>query len=154
GSRTLPSELYLSLPFLLWAGIEFGPLGASGSLLLMSVLTILESADATLLSMQLFLFVGSASLMFMSVITNQRRKLETRLRQNVQQFRSMVYDVPAMVWMSGPDGRCMFFNKPWLDFTGFSLEEQTRQDWVACIYPEDRERCVTQYQAAFRTRQN
>jgi PAS domain S-box-containing protein len=90
----------------------------------------------------------------MSVIANQRRNLETRLKQSVQQFRAIAHDVPAMVWMSGPDARCMFFNKPWLDFTGLSLEEQTKQDWVARIHPEDRERCVTQYLAAFRKRQN
>jgi PAS domain S-box-containing protein len=165
GSRTLPSELYLPFPFLLWAAMEFGPLGAASSLLLTSVLMILQmrmgqsllilqSDDTTLLSMQLLLFVGSASLIFMSVITNQRRKLETRLKQSVKRFRFIAHDVPAMVWMSGPDARCMFFSKPWLDFTGLSLEEQIKQDWVARIHPEDRERCVTEYLAAFRQRQN
>src|SRR5262245_58656594 len=59
-----------------------------------------------------------------------------------------------MLWMSGTDARCVFFNKPWLDFTGLSLSEQLEQDWVARVHPEDRERCVNQYLAAFKSREN
>jgi signal transduction histidine kinase len=40
-----------------------------------------------------------------------------------------------MLWMSGTDARCVFFNKPWLDFTGLSLSEQLEQDWVARVHP-------------------
>ena len=59
-----------------------------------------------------------------------------------------------MLWMSGPDARCTFFNKPWLDFTGLSQKEQLEQDWVARVHPEDRERCVNQYLVAFKSREN
>src|SRR5436190_23851475 len=59
-----------------------------------------------------------------------------------------------MLWMSGTDARCTFFNKPWLDFTGLSFEEQMSQDWVALVHPEDREHCVTKYLSAFKSRAN
>src|SRR5215510_4817746 len=59
-----------------------------------------------------------------------------------------------MLWMSGTDARCVFFNKPWLDFTGLSLSEQLEQDWVARVRLEDRERCVNQYLVAFKSREN
>jgi PAS domain S-box-containing protein len=59
-----------------------------------------------------------------------------------------------MLWMSGTDARCTFFNKPWLDFTGLSAREQTEQDWVAGVHPEDRERCVNKYLSAFKSREN
>src|SRR6185436_11383617 len=59
-----------------------------------------------------------------------------------------------MLWISGPDARCTYFNKPWLAFTGLSLTEHLSQDWVACIHPEDRERCVTKYLSAFKSREN
>jgi len=61
---------------------------------------------------------------------------------------------PIMVWMSGPDGRCTFFNKRWLQFSGLSLEDQLDQDWVAQVHPEDRERSVSEYLSAFKSRQN
>jgi len=59
-----------------------------------------------------------------------------------------------MLWMSGTDARCAFFNKPWLDYTELSQREQMEQDWVARIHPEDRERCVNQYLAAFKSHEN
>src|SRR5262245_37122587 len=71
-----------------------------------------------------------------------------------EHFRSLIDMAPVMVWMSGVDGRCTFFNKPWLDFTGLSLEEQMQEDWVARIHPEDRERSVSKYLDAFKSRAN
>src|SRR5215475_1056948 len=71
--------LYLPYPFLLWGGMRIGPIGTSGSLLLLNVLSIfgtqlgrgfyLQSHEASLLSMQLSLFFASAPFMFVSVIT-------------------------------------------------------------------------------------
>jgi PAS domain S-box-containing protein len=157
--------LYLPVPFLLWAAMDFGPIGASCSLLLMSVLSILatlagrgpfqsQSPEDSLLSMQLFLFLASVPFMFLSVITFQQQKRGAKLRDSEHHFRSLIEAAPVMLWMSGPDARCTFFNKPWLDFIGLSQKEQLEQDWVARVHPEDRERCVNQYLAAFKSREN
>jgi PAS domain S-box-containing protein len=160
-----PFLLYLPIPFLLWITMDFGPIGASGSSLLISVLSILgtlvgrgpfqlQSPEASLLSMQLFLFLVSVPFMFLSVITFQQRKMDKKSRESEQHFRSMVDTAPVMLWMSGTDARCAFFNKPWLDFTGLSQKEELEQDWVARVHPEDREHCVNQYLAAFKAREN
>jgi PAS domain S-box-containing protein len=61
---------------------------------------------------------------------------------------------PVMLWVSGTDAHCTFFNKPWLDFTGLSLKEQAEQDWVGRVHPEDRERCVNKYLSAFKLRED
>lgn len=29
-----------------------------------------------------------------------------------------------MIWRSGPDSQCNYFNQTWLDFTGRSLEQE------------------------------
>jgi PAS domain S-box-containing protein len=154
--------LYLPSPFLLWGAMRFGPIGASGSLLLMNVLSIfgtqlgrnpfyLQSHDAGLLSLQLSLFFVSVPFMFVSVITHQQRR---KLRESEERFRSLVDVAPVMMWMSSTDARCVFFNKPWLNFTGLSLKEQVEQDWVVRVHPEDRERCVNKYLSAVKSREN
>jgi PAS domain-containing protein len=33
-------------------------------------------------------------------------------------FRLVADILPLLVWISGSDKRCTYFNKPWLDFTG------------------------------------
>src|SRR5262245_901611 len=165
GADYPPFMLYLPVPFLLWATMDFGPIGASCSLLLMSGLSILatlvgrgpfqsQSPEDSLLSMQLFLFLASVPFMFLSVIMFQQQKRDAKLRDREEHFRSLIDAAPVMLWMSGTDARCTFFNKPWLDFTGLSQKEQLEQDWVARVHPEDRERCVNQYLVAFKSREN
>jgi PAS domain S-box-containing protein len=111
----------------------------------------LQSYQASLLSMQFSLFVISVPLMFVSVMIYQ---LGTKLKESEERFRTLVDVAPVMLWMAGADGRCTFFNKPWLDFTGLSLKEQVEQDWVLRVHPEDRERCVIRYLSAFKSREN
>jgi PAS domain S-box-containing protein len=79
---------------------------------------------------------------------------DTKLRESEQDYRSLIDEAPVMLWRSGTDARCAFFNKPWLDYTGLTQKEQLEQDWVARVHPEDRERCVNQYLAAFKSREN
>ncbi len=40
------------------------------------------------------------------------------------QFKELADNAPVMIWRAGIDGSCDFFNKPWLEFTGRSLEQE------------------------------
>lgn len=53
-----------------------------------------------------------------------------------------------LLWTTDPDGRCIFFNKRWLDFTGWTLEEQLAHDWTESIHAGDRMRCASIYTRA------
>ncbi len=90
-------------------------------------------------------------LIFLSMITRQQRR---HPGENEERFRSLVDVAPVMLWMSGADARCTFFSKPWLDFVGLSFEDQSEQDWIARVHPEDRERCVNKYLSAFKSRES
>lgn len=83
---------YIPVAFLLLAAIRFGPLGASGSLAIMSVLA-LEAAQGqqavalhpeltSILSLQLFLIVIGVPTMILAVLLQQQRKTEQVLREN------------------------------------------------------------------------
>lgn len=64
-------------------------------------------------------------------------------------FRELADNAPVMIWRSRPDKLCDFFNKPWLDFTGRSLDEESGMGWASGIHPEDRARCLDVYGSAF-----
>src|SRR5256886_9077151 len=43
---------------------------------------------------------------------------EASLRESEERFRIVADSSPVLIWMSGLDKLCTFFNKPWLEFTG------------------------------------
>jgi len=67
-------------------------------------------------------------------------------------FRQMADSAPLMVWGSGPDGGCTYFNQPWLDFTGRALEEEIGDGWADGVHPDDLARCLAVYHGALAAR--
>ncbi len=61
---------------------------------------------------------------------------------------------PAMIWSTGPDLRCDYFNQSWLDYRGRRLEQEIGQGWLDGIHPDDLERCLKARDSSFRQRQS
>jgi PAS domain S-box-containing protein len=55
---------------------------------------------------------------------------------------------PVMMWVAGPDGRRIDFNRTWLRFTGRTLAAEVGDGWLEDVHPEDRESCLAGYGAA------
>jgi PAS domain S-box-containing protein len=64
-------------------------------------------------------------------------------------FRLMADCAPVMIWVSGPDRQCVYVNRPWLEFTGRTLEDALGEGWREGIHPEDRARALGEYERAF-----
>ena len=84
----------------------------------------------------------------------KRKIAEEELRESEARFRTVANAAPVMIWMSGPDKLCTFFNKGWLDFTGRSLEQELGNGWAEGVHREDIDRCLDVYQNSFNARES
>lgn len=83
----------------------------------------------------------------------RRRRAEESLRESEQHFRLTADTAPVMIWRSGPDKKCDFFNKPWLTFRGRAHEQEIGAGWLDGVHPEDRGDCLRTYERAFDRRE-
>jgi PAS domain S-box-containing protein len=156
--------LFLPLPFLLWAAVRFGALGASTAISIVGFLAIWsashghgpfsrETAEQSALSIEIFLIGLAIPLLFLAALIEERATGENELRESESRFQMVADAAPVLIWMSGVDKLCTFFNKPWLDFTGRSMEQEFGNGWVDGVHRDDLERCLQVYTSAFDARQ-
>jgi PAS domain S-box-containing protein len=72
---------------------------------------------------------------------------------NEQRFHDLLDTAPLMVWISGPDAMCNFFNRAWLEFRGRGMHEELGNGWAEGLHPDDRDLCLETYLKAFTARQ-
>jgi len=82
----------------------------------------------------------------------ERKRSEERLRESEARFQAMADTAPVMIWMTGTDGLCNYFNKPWLDFTGRTMEQEVGTGWIQGVHPDDVQGCFDGFLPAFHAR--
>jgi PAS domain S-box-containing protein len=83
-----------------------------------------------------------------------RKEAELAVRESEGRFRLVANTAPVMIWMSGLDRLCHYFNQPWLEFTGRPLEAELGNGWTDGVHPDDFKSCLDTYTQAFERRES
>jgi PAS domain S-box-containing protein len=59
----------------------------------------------------------------------------------------LVDSIPALIHTARPDGYIDYFNKPWLEYLGVTLDEMAGWNWTSFIHPEDVDGIVARWRA-------
>ncbi|EIC28869.1 MULTISPECIES: EAL domain-containing protein [Methylomicrobium] len=78
----------------------------------------------------------------------KRQAMKAKMLESEERFHVLADSLPIKIWMADLEGRCLWFNRAWLDFTGRPMEEELGYGWLNDVHPRDRDVCLNGYQNA------
>lgn len=120
------------------------------------VIAKLETSKEVVANLKLQTFLRSAFLSEASHINSGEdvgKFLEAILQEGEEMFNYLANHAPVLIWIAGLDKGCFYFNQPWLNFTGRTLEQEQGNGWAEGVHPDDFDRCWQTYVEAFDARQ-
>src|SRR6201987_1031118 len=70
-----------------------------------------------------------------------------RRESDLMDMQALVDSIPALLPTASPDGYLDYFNKPWLEYLGVTLDKVAGWNWTAFVHPEDVEGIVAKWRA-------
>ena len=77
-----------------------------------------------------------------------RMRAEIALRDSEERYRSLVEVSPQGVWIVDRDGKPLFINRYWIEYSGIGLEAAVGGGWTEQVHPDDREKTAERWQSA------
>jgi PAS domain S-box-containing protein len=83
----------------------------------------------------------------------EKRKSDVALKESETQYKNLANSGLSLIWTSGTDKLCNYFNEPWLRFTGRTLQQEMGNGWIEGVHPDDFDKCLKTYITAFDKRE-
>ncbi len=81
------------------------------------------------------------------------RHVADTLRASEERFRNLADSSPVLIWIADTTKARTWFNQPWREFTGRTMEQEVGTGWAESVHPDDYGRCIKIYNESFEARQ-
>jgi len=78
---------------------------------------------------------------------------ERALMESEQNYRTLSDSGQTLIWASGTDTYCNYFNSIWLDFRGETFYQEIHNGFTSYLHPEDKNQRMDIYLEAFQNRE-
>lgn len=96
---------------------------------------------------------GATAGLFCAVIETTDEVLSRQLLEESEaRFRSIADTAPTYIAMADETGSAVYFNEPWLTFTGKSMEDMKGLGWLSTLHPDDAPKFEADFKQAFSQR--
>lgn len=93
-------------------------------------------------------FRALVALAFCGMLAGLYRLRIRQLHLQEERFRETVESMPAMAFVTAPNGARQFVNRRWTDYSGLPLEQARGFGWLTIVHPDDRERVRARWRVA------
>ncbi|MEI6393754.1 MAG: PAS domain S-box protein [Verrucomicrobiota bacterium] len=112
--------------------------------------TVMQRKDGSLIPIDVnarrIVWDGKPALLSICRDITERKQAE---RESQRLFAAMADTAPVLIWASGRDKWCNYFNKTWLDFTGRTMDQEMGNGWTEGVHPDDLVRYLEIYVGSF-----
>ncbi|MGJ3263699.1 MAG: sensor histidine kinase [Salinarimonas sp.] len=91
---------------------------------------------------------GVGGVLVVATEATQRVQAREEARRSETRLRSLVENLPQLVWQARTGGELIWASPQWTATTGLSAEASLGLGWLEAVHPEDRERVRTAWAAA------
>jgi PAS domain S-box-containing protein len=126
----------------------------AGSVVLFRELTLWETHKRQIIAGATLAAVQSALVIALLTFVVRRRRAERATRTSMERLRTVSEEAPVMIWVAGTDKQVTDFNRPFLEFTGRTIEAELGSGWTEVVHPQDVGRCFETYSGAFDRRES
>ena len=78
-------------------------------------------------------------------------KAEERFPRELEILRQLADALPQIVWITRPDGRHLYYNRRWYEYTGLAPDRGIDEKWDDLFHPDDLERANHSWAEALRS---
>ena len=69
-----------------------------------------------------------------------RELLHQKIKKSEKEFRELIDFMPHKISLTDADGKSVFYNQSWLDYTGLTLDEFVQKPWSEILHPDEQEK--------------